>query len=231
MTKQVSNLPSLNGRIRAPMARNEGAVKVSFCVVIRNENFDFDVLRTNLLLMDNDATLAEFLLFISPRLLNNSVKKLMDEFPDTLRVLEYDQGLSVLEIRNQQAQVAKGEVLFFANPMNKLGLNPSAFVSNQLNRSPREEMIIVQRPLRNITQMGVLRNTFFELGGFDERIAYPKQIFNLMKRLKKYGVAQLNVKLDEAAWVGSLNFAFVLSGCRTMKTEMSPPTDLIKPAK
>ena len=183
-------------RLRTPLVVDQ-SIAVSFCLIINSDSNDsFETLRSNLVKISQDTPLAEFVLLTPLNNRADSLKELMQEFSALLKVYGYDGEADNRVLRNSCAEITKGKVMFFLNLRDQLCSRPSTFIFNQLTRSKGEELLIYKKLLGSTQRLGVWRNTFSEVGGFDETIPYQRQIRNLVSRLNKYGVPTLKIHMD-----------------------------------
>ena len=190
---ELTDDSSLAKRRRTPVISQTG-IDISFCLVVpASFHGDLDVLKKNLTLIAKDTPNAEVIILAVKGKYDQALKSIITEHQNLVHAYHYEANMSERSLRNQCVQKANGQVLFFLDIEDQLCLKPASYIINQVTRFPGEEVLIMEKPFRRLVRIGLLRNTFYELGGFDESIAYANQIAQLVARLKRYGVNPIRI--------------------------------------
>lgn len=183
-------------RLRTPFVI-QPPMHVSFCLVIDSPIKDnFKAIRDNLIKISQDKAVAEFIILTPQSSSFDHLKHLLHEFPELLKVYISSSNVDKRVLRNKCVELANGQVLFFLKANDQLSPRPVTFIFNQLTRSQQEEVLILKRLIGHTQRIGFLRNTFWEIGGFDERVSFDRQVKNLMKRFNRYGMPTLKIHMD-----------------------------------
>lgn len=196
LKREFPDAPTNFKRLRTPLVIDQ-SIMVSYCLVMSSGGKDdFEAVRKNLIRISQDQPLAEFILLAPLNSHTDLFKELTQEFSELLKVYGYDSEADKRLLRNKCAEIAKGQVIFFLKQRDHLSSRPTTFIFNQLTRSRGEEVLVRKKLLGSTQRLGVWRSTFLEIGGFDERIPFNRQVKNLVARLNKYGVPTLKIHMD-----------------------------------
>ncbi|MCP4456762.1 MAG: hypothetical protein GY816_01850 [Cytophagales bacterium] len=105
-----------------------------------------------------------------------------------LRIATYDPTLQVGILRNLSFQLAEGKILSNLESSDFTGSRAGNFFYNELTSVPNDTVMWVRKAGKITSRISVWRDTFYEIGGFDEDKKYSKQCANLIHRLNLYGV-------------------------------------------
>ena len=177
-------------RIFDPINANE-LTKVSFCLELNNCDEDtLGRIKKNLETNWSDRNTVEFLI----RTAESNFDKLKSQFDDYLTtgfLKVFDYSLPKEPSGNLLAQTAKGEVLFFYSAQDTLAPRLGTYLYQEMTKSDAESFVIMEKKFRQIVRLGVWRNTFYEVGGFNPDTPPTKRGIELAKRLRKIGCTKV----------------------------------------
>jgi len=203
---------------------------VSFCLILGlDDSKALEVLETNLDALHLDSSTTEFVVFI-PESFGDEWKGISFHAP-FLKIYTYEPETHRGKLRNQAMHVCRGKILFSLAWGDLLPPRATRFVRDEMTKSRFESMYVFEKKWRNTHRMAIWRDTFYELGGFDDRLAFDTQCDDLVSRAKKYGVMIETATHDNYTQSNGpkRSFLFWRRNARQVRVNFQLSTELIKP--
>ncbi len=165
---------------------------VSFCTVVdSSDDCLIETLQDNLLANHRDRTQVEFVVFVPKNW--HSLETVKSRFSEELRssylkIAEYHKEIDEQVLRNLCFQRAQGMILVNLESGDFTGQRAGNFIYHELVSDPFDSVLWFKHKWRIPSKIAVWRDSFFEVGGFDEGIKNADQCFNLIQRLNLYGI-------------------------------------------
>jgi len=220
-------------RYRSALVQSEHykhAPEVSFCLIVLPEDLEApDVFRLNLEALSLDKSTTEFVVLV-PHPSRAAWEELAK--PDwRLNFYTYDPHADIRKLRNQAFQVSKGKILVSLAWGDLLPPRAARFIADEMTTNQYEQVVILERNWRRVLRMAIWRDTYFELGGFDERRPLATQCNDLICRAKEYGlVVERKTHENYVQTRGPKRPIWLsLSKPKVLKLSYNRSVDLIKP--
>lgn len=174
--------------------------KISFCTVITpHDEFLMRTLFENLQENHRDRSDVEFVVLIPQgwNALGDLRTKFKEELKNSyLKIATYNSNTNRGVLRNLCFQLAEGMILSNVESSDFTGSRAGNFIHKELTAVQHDSLVCFKEKRRIPSRISVWRDTFYEIGGFDEEKEYKDQCTNLIHRLNFYGVKS-NVRSNE----------------------------------
>jgi len=166
--------------------------RVSFCTIINPfDEFLIKTLPENLSANHIDQAHVEFVVLIPQgwKSISDVKIRFSKELKSSyLKIAIYDPNIKVGILRNVCYQLAQGMILSNLESSDYTGLRAANFIYKELTSVRHDSVLWFRQKGRVSSRIALWRDSFYEIGGFDEREKYTTQCSNLIHRLNLYGV-------------------------------------------
>lgn len=166
--------------------------KISFCTVVRpSDELFLQTLPRNLEANYQDRELVDFVSLIPKNWQHLAVvrERFSNQLASSyLKIATYDPDINAVELRNICFQLAKGTILSNLETGSYTGNRGGNFIYKELTSVDHDMVFSFKRKWKRSSHIALWRDTFYEIGGFDEAKKYTSQCSNLIHRLNLYGI-------------------------------------------
>ena len=166
--------------------------KVSFCTIVKpSDQFLLETLPENLQSNHRDRAQIEFVILAPVGW--EALEKIKTDFSNErktsyLKIATYSENLNENALRNLCFQLAEGLILSNLESPDYTGMRAGNFIYNEMMSDLHDHVLWFKQRGRVPNRIACWRDTFFEIGGFDEESKYRDQCTDLVFRLNNYGV-------------------------------------------
>lgn len=167
--------------------RYADAPEVSFCLVcLPGEQQAQEIIRMNLDALRIDQSKTEWIVLM-PHDMHHEWTDMSKSEPQ-VKVYTYDGRMDERKLRNQAFRVGRGKLLVSLAWGDLLPSRATRFIADEMAISRFEQVIALEKNWRRVYRMAIWRDTFYELGGFNDSLPFYSQCDDLIDRARKYGV-------------------------------------------
>lgn len=197
--KVEDELDSVTGqRFRSVLLESDhykNTKRVSFCTIVKSsDQFLIETLRENLLANHRDRKQTEFMVLVPQgwEILERIKLDFSDELESSyLKIATYPENAVENTLRNICFQLAEGLILSNLESADYTGMRAGNFIYQEMISDIYDHVFWFKKKYRAPYRIACWRDTFFEIGGFDEMGKYQNQCSNLVSRLNSYGVESI----------------------------------------
>ena len=166
--------------------------RVSFCTIVKSsDQFLLETLPENLRSNYRDRVQIEFVVLVPrgwgalDRIKVDFNKEMKSSY---LKIATYPENTDEKTLRNFCFQLAEGVILSNLESADYTGMRAGNFIYQEMTSDIYDHILWFKQKNRVAYRMACWRDTFYEIGGFNEEKKYENQCSNLISRLNNYGV-------------------------------------------